>query len=834
MAFPTRPGPWIVPTFRLLKSLAPCCAALLLVSAPTTGAADTAQGIAEKPAIEAIATGDIALRADADERYLQDVMAHTTGRNPTAKLEPRLARLSAGVVQLAGRFKSDELLQLSIVRLESLQRHWEFYARQLELWRRDLQRATAVYSDDAAQLAKRRAIWEATKANAQSGAVAPALQSRVDSVLARIALAEQAISVPLDDQSRLSRRANVLESGIDSGRKGVDAAIRYYDQRLGLIDSAPYLQTWGDVSISQEATNAAKAGLDIERDFLAEFQLANGDRLLAGKIVALSLLPLLFWLSRRSRKLVTDDPELQASARVLLRPVSSWLVLVLVGAIFMQADAPLLMTQTALLLALVPVLRLLPQRLYDVLGPWPYIVTALYVLKGLGFFLVPSPFLYRTNLLLITGSTLVALVWLLVSRAGKQLPAHVSPALVNLVRLFGWAAAAAMVASILSNLLGNVSLAEALESAVLDSAYIGLALYAGANVLGAIIKLLLARKTALRLRIVTEHAGPLLKSISRLINAAALVAWVVITLNEFRVYRPLSRWLMGVLSHQLALGKISVSLGGVLLFFLSIYVAFWLAKTIRFVLQDEILPKMELPRGVGNSISTLSYYTLVIIGIFTALAAAGFELSQLTLVIGALGVGIGIGLQDVVKNFVSGLILMFERPIQPGDVVEISGTSGTVREIGMRATTLSTFDGADVVVPNGSLLADKLINWTLSDMNRRFDVNLGVAYGSNPRQVMELLTQVSKATPGVAPYPEPAIVFNGFGTSSLDFSIRAWTNNFGDWVNIRSEMSMRLYDALTAAGIEIPFPQRDVHVRSIDAASRSALQAALAPGDPKP
>ena len=113
------------------------------------------------------------------------------------------------------------------------------------------------------------------------------------------------------------------------------------------------------------------------------------------------------------------------------------------------------------------------------------------------------------------------------------------------------------------------------------------------------------------------------------------------------------------------------------------------------------------------------------IGLMVALAAAGFETSQFALIFGALGVGIGFGLQNVVNNFVSGLILMFERPIQPGDVVEVSGTSGTVREIGMRATTLTTFEGADVVVPNGMLLSEKLINWTLSDMNRRIDVEGG-------------------------------------------------------------------------------------------------------------
>ncbi len=821
-----------MPQSRLLRPLAALCLALCLGAGPTAGAADTPAGGPDKPVVEPIATGDIAARADADERYAQDVIQRAAGRSPARKLEPRLEQLSAGVGQLAARFKSEELLQLSIVRLESLQRHWDFYEKQLNLWRRDLQRATASYSDDAADLARRRATWESTRSAAEAGGVAPALQSRVGEVLAQVALAEQAISGPLDDQSRLSRRANVLEGGIQSGQKGIDAAIRYYDQRLRMIDSPPYTKIWGDASISKEAGNAARVGLEIEGEFLQEYKAANAERLMINRVVTIALLPLMIWLARRSRRLVTDDPELQSSARVLLRPISSWLVLVLVGVLLIQPDAPLLLHQTALLLAMVPVLRLLPQRLYDVMGRWPYVVTVLYVLKGLGFFLVPSPFLYRSNLLLIAALGTGALTYLLLTRRRRPLPADASRTLITVIRVFGWFAAAAMLVSLGSNLVGNVSLAEMLTGAVVDTAYVGLALYAGANVLGAVVKLLLARKTALRFRIVTEHAGPLLRSTSRLIHFAALAAWVLITLNEFRVYRPVARWLTGVLTHKLEAGNVSVTLGGVLMFFFSIYVAFWLARTLRLVLQDEVLPKMELPRGVGNSISTLSYYALVIFGIFTALAAAGFELSQLTLVIGALGVGIGLGLQDVVKNFVSGLILMFERPIQPGDVVEVSGTSGKVREIGMRATTLTTFEGADVVVPNGSLLADKLINWTLSDMNRRIDVNIGVAYGSNPREVMELLKRVAVETPGVAAFPEPGVVFNGFGASSLDFAIRAWTNDFGDWVNIRSEMSMRLYDALQAAGIEIPFPQQDVHVRSIDAATRDALTAALAPRAP--
>lgn len=809
-------------------------AGLVLAFAPAVHATDPAPAAtaSEKPAVEPIATADIVLRADDDERYAQDVVAHSRGRNPAGRLEPRLEQLASGVATLAGRFKSDELLQLSIVRLESLQRHWKFYDRQLDLWRRELQRTTAVYSDDAAQLARRRATWEATRAAAEAGGVAPALQTRIEQVLAQITLAEQAVSVPLDDQSRLGRRANVLEGGIESGTKEVDAAIRYYDQRLRMIDSPPYPRIWGDASVSAEASNAAKVGLEVEGDFLAEYNAANRDRLLVLRVVAIALLPLMIWLSRRSRRTLTDDPQLQASARALLRPVSSWLVLVLVGSILLQPDAPLLLRQSALLLALVPVLRLLPQRLYDVMGRWPYVVTVLYVLKGLGFFLVPSPFLYRTNLLLVAGLGLGALLWLLITRARRSAPADVSRSLITLIRAFGWSAAAAMLASIVANLLGDVSLAEMLAAGVVDSAYVGLALYAGANVLGAIVRLLLARKTALRFRIVTEHAGPLLESASRLINLVALAIWLVTTLGEFRVYRPVAKWLGGVLTHKLEAGQISVTLGGILLFLASVYVAVWLARTIRLVLRDEVLPKMELPRGVGNSVSSLSYYFLLIVGVFVALAAAGFELSQLTLVIGALGVGIGLGLQNVVNNFVSGLILMFERPIQPGDVVEVSGTSGTVHDIGMRATTLRTFDGADVVVPNGTLLSEKLVNWTLSDRNRRLDVKIGVAYGSNPRAVAALLMRVAKGTPGIAAHPEPSVVLSGFGPSSIDFAIQAWTADFDEWVNIRTELSMRLYDELKAAGIEIPFPQQDVRLRGIDSAVRERIEAGPKPGEP--
>jgi small-conductance mechanosensitive channel len=621
-----------------------------------------------------------------------------------------------------------------------------------------------------------------------------------------------------------------VEASIVAGQKAVAAAIVHIDRRLWQIDSPPIWELWRHPPSTDNALRSVQSGLAVEMRFLEEYSTANRHTRQLNNAIALAILPLLVWLSYRSRKVVTDDPEIQASARVLLRPISSWLVLVLVGVLVLEPDAPALLHQAVLLAALIPVLRLLPREVFAVLGPWPYVATGLYLLDHLRFLFLDNPLHYRLYLVALTLLTLGLLVWLLL-RFRRRVPGTERRVAHKVIHVAGWLAVALLMVSVVAAVVGNVSLAEMLTEGLLESGYVGLVLYAGVTVLASVLRLLLARRAVSRFRVVTQHAGPLLRSTTRLLRVAAAAAWVAITLNEFRVFRPIFETVRAVLVYPLTFGKISLTLGSVLLFAFSVYLAFWVAKAVRYLLRDEILPKMSLPRGVGNSVSSLTYYALVLIGLMVALAAAGFEASQFALVFGALGVGIGFGLQNVVNNFVSGLILMFERPIQPGDVVEITGTSGKVREIGMRATTLTTFEGADVVVPNGTLLSEKLINWTLSDMDRRIDVNIGVAYGNDPRKVMDLLLEVTKATPGVAEDPEPAVVFAGFSPSALDFGIRAWTNQFGEWVTIRSELSVRVYDALKAAGIEIPFPQQVVHLRSEPARTGAAMPSPATPSD---
>ena len=205
---------------------------------------------------------------------------------------------------------------------------------------------------------------------------------------------------------------------------------------------------------------------------------------------------------------------------------------------------------------------------------------------------------------------------------------------------------------------------------------------------------------------------------------------------------------------------------------------------------------------------------ILFLGLLSALAAAGFQVGQLTLIFGALGVGIGFGLQDVVRNFVAGLILMFERPIQRGDTVELAALIGTVRDIGLRATTITTFEGADVIIPNGMLLADKLVNWTLRGTRRRVNIDVSTVQSADPQRTIELLVEIARGVDGVASVPAPVAIMTGLATGVLEFNLRAWTTEHADWLIMRSDLAVQVRNGLAQAGIEVPLPQRELHVRN--------------------
>jgi small-conductance mechanosensitive channel len=316
---------------------------------------------------------------------------------------------------------------------------------------------------------------------------------------------------------------------------------------------------------------------------------------------------------------------------------------------------------------------------------------------------------------------------------------------------------------------------------------------------------------------VKQYRAVIERRISRVLRWAGVIAWIAATLDALTLLSAAASGTRAALAAQWGWGAIRISLGDVVVFGLTIWLAFVGAAALRLVLAEDVFPRVRMARGVPLALSAVIQYVVIFVGFTLALAALGVDLTKLTILASAFGVGAGLGLQTVVNNFASGLILLFERPIHLGDVVQVAGIGGEVRHIGVRATLVRTADGAEVFVPNSLLIAQSVTNWTYSDMRRRIVLPVRVAYGATPQRVTELLTAIGARHPQVSGEPAAAAVFMGFGENSLDFELRAWTDRFGDSETIQSQLADAVYAALNEARIDLPVPRRDVRLRPVAA-----------------
>ncbi len=261
------------------------------------------------------------------------------------------------------------------------------------------------------------------------------------------------------------------------------------------------------------------------------------------------------------------------------------------------------------------------------------------------------------------------------------------------------------------------------------------------------------------------------------------------------------------------IGTVTISLAQILSAVVSFAIILIATRYIQKGVDRRFFDKARLDEGVRNSFRTLLGYIGLVVGITTAIAVLGINLASLAIVAGALSVGIGFGLQSIVNNFVSGLILLFERPIKVGDWIVVSSGEGIVKRISVRSTEIETWDRSSIIVPNSELISSAVTNWTHKDKFNRVVLPIGVSYNEDPDQVLQTLNQVMADNKRVVRVPAPSIYFKGFGDSSLDFEMRVFIKDINDRIIVQNELRIATFNAFKQAGIEIPFPQRDLHVK---------------------
>jgi small-conductance mechanosensitive channel len=263
------------------------------------------------------------------------------------------------------------------------------------------------------------------------------------------------------------------------------------------------------------------------------------------------------------------------------------------------------------------------------------------------------------------------------------------------------------------------------------------------------------------------------------------------------------------------LGETHVTLWAIVYLVILLVLLFYLTAKLKYFIVARLLAKSSIEIGVRQAVGSIIRYGVVAVGFVVIFETVGIDLSALTILAGALGIGVGFGLQNITNNLVSGLIILLERPIKVGDRIEVGKVVGDVLKISLRATTVRTNDNIAIIIPNSDFVSSTVTNWSYTDRDVRFNIPVGVSYGSDPEAVKRVLLEVADEHSGVLEAPEPDVIFEEFGESSLNFLLRVWTREYITRPYIlRSELNFAIKKKFEEQGIEIPFPQRDLHIRS--------------------
>jgi potassium efflux system protein len=300
--------------------------------------------------------------------------------------------------------------------------------------------------------------------------------------------------------------------------------------------------------------------------------------------------------------------------------------------------------------------------------------------------------------------------------------------------------------------------------------------------------------------------------------AIGLIAWLYMFINFFYILQLIAQPIKDFFTTDRSIGSFVFTFEGILLFVSIIFISTLVSKMLSYLLADSKVLKDRTKGKKGIELGSwvlLLRIGIISIGLLIAFASAGIPLDRITIIISALSVGIGFGMQTLINNLVSGIIIAFEKPVNVGDVVEVAGKTGRMKSIGVRSSMVTTWDGSDVVIPNGDLLNQHLTNWTLGNSYARFAIIVGVAYGTNLEEAHKFVVDLLQSRDDVLKYPQPLITFTEFGSSSIDLAIKFWVADYSTGVTVKSDLIIAIDKLFKEKNISIPFPQQDVYIKSL-------------------
>ncbi|NOX67343.1 MAG: mechanosensitive ion channel [Chlorobi bacterium] len=701
-------------------------------------------------------------------------------------------------------------------KIKELLRQWQVVQNDVTSFLNDITDQTTTLEREKANFIQLGKVWRQTKEEASQKKIPSDLVKAITGLEKKVKNIEKLITNELNTllviQTNLSKNSIGIEKIITKIRE-IDNANR----RNILVRNA--LPIW---ALDKDTTQAKPLNDELD-DILNSYKTAYTEFLVTYKddvlsFIVMFLLFLLFVISLKShsKEIESEDKKNQESLIVFSYPLSATLLIFGILMSFFYGDAPAAFKSIVKIILLIPLVRISVKIINPQLVKALYVFSVLFVLNQVKVAASSATLIERLLLFGLEIISILGIIWLIKkNRFSENLYAEEKKAFVVLGRRI---ALSLFAISFIANIFGFVKLGIVLVNGIYETVFATFILIVGIIIIRAIVLVFLKTKFAQRSRVIQYQSEKIKHTTEKIVQISAKIIWIVIALGAFNIYVPVRDWVVKILTDEIGFGNFSTSLADIFLFIVTVWVSFKISRFIIFILDEDILPRLSLPRGVPGTISTLTKYFVIILGFLIAVSSVGLDLNKFTILIGALGVGIGFGLQDLVNNFISGLILIFERPIQVGDVVHFNQIEGRVTNIGIRSSRIKTWQGSEIIVPNGHLVSNDVINWTFSDKMRRIEIKVGVEYGCDVNQIKELLLSCAKANDRILSNPEPVVIFRDFGESSLDFELRSWTSNFDLWFTISSELRFAINKIFEENNITIPFPQRDIYIKTPKAA----------------
>jgi len=695
--------------------------------------------------------------------------------------------------------------------LYPLRTTWQTYTANLTNSEQDLTQRAANLEDQLTSLRQMNQVWQPTLESAPQINMPPAVLQRVQKVVERIDKTKR--TAESDRAQVLTLQSSLLmqEARI---RRATAAIARAQSQALKDLLVRDGQPIWTAPStLTSELRTQSDESLSSQWSATSAFIQRRPSSFVVHAALILVLAGFIQWLRRRIRKPAEAEPALERALSILDLPVSTAFVLSSLFGPVLYSEAPRWIQALIGAVALVPTVLILRRLLERNLFPILYALVGLYLVTQLRLLAASVPSLGRFFFLVETCGGFLFLIWLLrsglvapkLSEGGKLAtakpgtPDRFSRAILLIAKI----GLIVFPIAVLANILGYMNLANLLAIVFVRSVFLAAIFYVAIRVLDGFVVIALQVRPLGALRVVQLHRRMLYRRACRALEFLAVLFWLDLMLNFFGLLNPSLAKIGDLLNAKVGMGSLELSLGRLLAFGITAWAAFLVSKFLRFLLEEDVYHHFRLERGLPYAISTMLHYSILLVGFVVALGALGIDLTKITILAGAFSVGVGFGLQNVINNFVSGLILLFERPIKIGDVIEIDGTVGEVRRIGIRACVIRTGQGSEIIVPNGALISNQVTNWTFSDRTRAIEVSVNVLPGADSQRVVELLRTTATGEPGVASEPAPQVYVVNFSAGAVTFQLRAWTDRYQDWARVRSDLAVAVNSALVEERIAI-------------------------------